>query len=615
MGETNNRRVGAQRLRNFLSVVAAGAVVAGCVPEAAAPPIPPAASECGAASFSCNLPYPSDTWLVADPSTRTGVRLDVPEGAVGAEVLAMFGDRDQIADAEVGADGFSSVTPVALQLPDALAPDAIPADGGDVVQAWDITSGERIRIHAEVSQHLNDERGVRNIVVAYPATRFEPGHRVFVAVLPGVVAFGGNAAAPSGSKAWASAQTRDAAARFVPQVAWQDVLAATSFTVRSDESFSADVDRMVAEVHAADLGFRNITIAPSPLGGAVMVSGEVQSLDYRQSDGTIARDGSARAAKQWLSFVMVLPERPASPKGAPVMVYGHGIIAMKESMLVVSRDAAAKGYAVIAIDKPNHGTRVGPDGGHIAELNWPSNLSRLQSLMLQAILDDISLITAVTKNGGVFDVSPNTWFGPSGDGVADLDLDSIYYSGTSLGGVLGSAVVALEPAIDAAYLQVPGTGIIDVLFHSMAWGLFQSVVPGNAPYGDNHALTFFAQNLLDRADATNYLHRIRERGTPVFVSYGLDDGLVRNETTERMAEILELPFVGRQYDPLPAALLDGAVDEMPADGNGFHQVPTDQMPDWFLRPLQTHIAFLEPASHATLDRWLDDRIVEIRARG
>lgn len=615
MGESYNRRVRAQRLRNLVAVIAVGTAVSACVPESAAPPIPPAATECGPASFSCNLPYPSDGWLVEDASTATGVRLDVPDDAVAPEVLAMFGQRDQVADAEVGGDGFSAVTPVALQLPDALAPDAIPADGGEVVVAWDITTGERIRIHAEVSQHLNDERGVRNIIVAYPATRFAPGHRIAVAVLPGVVAQSGGVASPSPSKAWASAQTRDAVARFAPKVPWQDVLAATSFTVRSDESFSEDVDRMVAEIHAADLGFRNISIAPSLLGGSVMVSGEVQALDFREADGAIARDGSATAAEQWLSFVMVLPERPASPKGAPVLVYGHGLIAMKESMLVVSNDAAAKGYAVIAIDKPNHGTRVATDGAHIAELNWPANLSRLQSLMLQAVLDDISLITALTKNGGVFDVSPTTWFGPSGDGIADLDLDSIYYSGTSLGGVLGSAVVALEPAVDAAYFQVPGTGIIDVLFHSMAWGLFQTVVPGNATYGDSHALTFFAQNLLDRADATNYLHRIRERGTPVFISYGLDDGLVRNAATERMAEILGLPFVGRQYAPLPKSLLAGAVDEMPADGNGFHQVPTDHMPEWFLRPLQTHIAFLEPVSHATLDRWLDDRLGEIRARG
>lgn len=567
----------------------------------------PPAVECGAPSFSCNLPFPSDSWLIPDPSTPTGVRLEVPTGAVSAEIIAKFGARDQLAEATVNADGFSPVIPVAFQLPEGLKKDAVPADGGELVQVWDLTTGERVRIHAEVSQHLHDERGVSNIIVAYPATRFEPGHRIFAGVTTGVPAGKGGLATASPSKVLASPATKTAAATVTPGISWDDYLSATSFTVRSEGSIVDDVDRMASIIREADHPFRNVSVVPPVFGGGLMVTGEVRSLDFRERDGFIARDGSATPKERWLEFVMVLPERPATPAGAPVVVYGHGIVAFKETMLVVAAQNANKGFATIAIDKPNHGTRSGSDGGHITELIWPSNLNRVQSLLLQASLDDLSLIAAITQHGAEFDLWPNQVFGASGDGQPDLDTESLHYLGTSLGGVLGATVIGLAPEIDAAYLQVPGAGIIDTLFHSLVWGIFQSIVPSNATYGDNHVLTFFAQNLLDRADSANYLTRIRDRGTPVFISYGLDDGLVRNQATERMIGLLDLPLVGRQWGPLPAPLLSGAKSAMPTDGRGFSQVPTDQIPESFAKPLLTHLSFTDPLSSATLDAWLDAR--------
>lgn len=566
----------------------------------------PAAATCGAASNSCVLPYPSDAWLVPDAGTATGQRLQVPPGSVDPSVLAQLGPRDEAAEAIVGADGFSPLTPVVLQLPPALGDRSVPADGGDVAAMWDLTTGQRIPVRAEVSERLADERGARNIVLIWPRTHLPYGHRIF-AGLRGVIAADGAPATPAPSMATATDAVRRAAAQVAPNVPWESWLSATTFTVRSQASITADVDRMAGIVRADDHPVRNIEVRPSFIGGAAVVSGQVRTTDFRESDGVIPRGGTAVGRQQWIDFMAVLPDRPATPAGAPVVMYGHGITVMKETMLVVAAQNAAHGFATIGIDDPNHGSRIG-EGGHIVDLAFPALLGRVESLLLQAELDHLSLLRAIQTQLGALDVLPRNWAaGTGGDGVPDLDTTHVLYEGTSLGGVLGATFLGLAPEVEGAFLQVPGGGIIDILWHSVIWEMFKGIVPVGAPYGESHVLTFFAQHLLDRADNTFYLDRIRERGTPIFLSYAIDDGIVPNVTTERMLNLLGLPRVGPQAGPVWAPLSPPAAASMPADGRGYGQVPTGQLYGNLLKPLLSHVEFLNPISVDSLDRWLVDR--------
>jgi len=209
---------------------------------------------------------------------------------------------------------------------------------------------------------------------------------------------------------------------------------------------------------------------------------------------------------------------------------------------------------------------------------------------------------------GSLDVLPRNWLaGTGGDGVADLDVGHVLYEGTSLGGVLGATFLALAPEVEGAFLQVPGSGIIDTLFHSLVWEMFRGIVPTGAPYGETHVLTFFAQNLLDRADNTYYLDRIRQRGTPIFLSYAVDDGIVPNTSTERMISLLDLPLVGRQAGPIPSWLASSRSSTMPTDGRGYGQVPTGELYGNILKPFLTHLEFMNPISVSALDAWLDGR--------
>lgn len=566
------------------------------------------AERCGAPSHSCNLPFPSDSWLVPDATTATGVRVSIPRDAVPRSLTDQLGPRDQIVEAETGADGFSPLTPIAFQLPDALEARHVPDDGGELVVVWDADTGQRVPIRVELSDLGVDERGARNVIVAWPRTRYDYGHRIVGVVRRGLLNASGQPAAVAPSLERASAATREAVARLDPAVAWSDHLSATSFVTRSEASIVGDVDRMAAWVRADDHPVRNLEVRPSLIGGSVAVSGQLRATDFRAPDGVITRDGSAMPNHRWIDFLLVLPGRPATAAGAPVAIYGHGITIFKESMAIVAAQNAAKGFATIGIDLPNHGSRSG-DGGHVLDLVHPWSLGRIESSLLQGELDQLSLLGAIQRHLGSLDVATAGGApGAGGDGVADLDTSNIVYQGTSLGGLLGAEFVALAPEIDAAYLQVPGSGIVDILTHSLIWQIFKPIVPWGAAVGELHVLTYFCQTLLDRADNTYYLDRIRERGTPVFVTYAIDDGVVGNRSTERMVSLLGLPMVGEQYGPMPGVAGARPGGAMGADGRGFRQVPTDGLYGNFAKPLLTHVEFMHPISTRTLDEWLDTRL-------
>lgn len=538
-----------------------------------------------------------------DRSTPTGVHLAIPPKLIPDAVIAKLGPRNESAEALIGADGFSPLSPIVFQLPDPIDAARLPADGGNVVVVRNLSTGAKVPIHVEVSAFKTDERGARNIVLVWPRTKLDYATRYFAGIMRGVRAPSGALVRPSGSLTKVSAATRSAAASNAP-VAWSAYLAATSFVTRSKASIVGDVDRMASIVRKTDHPVRGLRIGPAIVGGAALVTGQVSVSDFRSPDKVISRDGSARPTPRWIDFMMTMPARPAGPRGAPVVVYGHGLSTTKETMLIVAGQNAAKGYATIAIDMPNHGTRT-LDGGYLFDITNASTLGRLESMPLQGELDQISLLSAIQRHLKSMDLMPLG--SAQGDGVPDLDTSHLLYMGTSLGGFLGASVAALAPEIDGVFLQVAGSGIMQTLFGSILWEALKSVVPANAAYGEAHLLMSMAQGLLDRSDNSFYLDRIAQRRTPFFLVYAIDDGVVQNENSERLIALMGLRMTGRQYGPIWPALTTSKVAVMPATGSGFAQVPTAELNGSIAKPLLTHVEFVDPVSVATLDRWLDQR--------
>jgi hypothetical protein len=562
-----------------------------------------------AAVRSCALPYPSDEFTVEDPSTGTGRRVELPSELVGAHLLRQLGPGARPEDAFGGADGYASLTPVMFEVDRPVDPVTLPADGGDALAVFDLTTGRRVPLRAEVPAEAARHGAPDTIVVAWPRERFEPGHtylaRLTTAVRPRA---GGTLEKPAGLREASPEVTelRDALEALEGD-RWDEVVSVTRFTVRSAANATAQLDEMVRIARSQDHPFRNVTTQLPLLfeHTSTVVTGEVRISDFRDADGVARAEHGP--TPRWVPFLMTVPERPAGVEGAPVAIYGHGLTVAKETMFAVASANAELGVATIGIDVPNHGQRqAGFDGGYLLELTNPQKLGRLVSMPLQGVVDHVSLLSAVEEHLGQLELRLPDLPGRVGQPAPRLDTTRVLYQGTSMGGVLGATFASVAPELDGAFLQVAGTGISDVIYHSLLWPLFMGVLPVDASTGDAYALMGAATMLLDGADNVNVLPRARDAGTAVFLAYGVGDGVVPNWASDRMIGLLDLPLVGPRIAHLESEPPLTGSDAPPADGRGVAQIWSSAPDD--LRSFGAHIAFAEARSALLMQQWVQGRL-------
>lgn len=571
------------------------------VPEQPGVPAEPVVPECTALAVrSCGLPYPSDEFVVADPHTATGRRIQIPDsGLVAASALSQLGPGAGIHDAFDGRDGYSALSPVVFEVDQSIDPGFVPPDGGDVVKVIDTSTGEAVPIRVELPLDAAFRGAPSTIVMVWPRLQWEYGHTYVarLARVPGLVV------EPSAAQgmAWDTPWVKDLRATLgrLDDLAWSDLLTATRFTVGSREDAIGDLAAMARIAAKEDHPIRNVeTVAPVFFDGAsAVVSGEVAITDFRDEDGIVSIDRAPE--RRWVPFLLVVPERAASVEGAPVAIYGHGLVINKESMVVVASANAHHGVATLGIDVPNHGWRSN-EGGFLLDLANPQRLGRLVNMPLQGIVDHVSLVSALTEHMADLDAAPWRFGTTQGDGRPDLDTSHVLYEGTSMGAVLGAGEVALIPEIDAAFLQVPGAGISDIIMHSILWIVFQGVVPQGAGAGDAAALMGAATMLLDRTDTTHLLPGLRDSQRPVFVQLGVGDAIVPTNTSDRFVALLGLPRIGKALSYIQAP---HAGERIPTDGRGFEEVWSVASSDEN-RGFMAHVSFVEPEAQRLLDEWL-----------
>ena len=333
---------------------------------------------------------------------------------------------------------------------------------------------------------------------------------------------------------------------------------------------------------------------------SAVVHGEVRLTDFRDADGVAAPENGP--AENWERFLMVLPKHPAGPAGAPVVVYGHGLMVSKETMVAVASDNARRGVATVGIDIPNHGERQ-DEGGFLLDIAQPETFGRLTSMTLQGEIDNLSMMRSVEQHFG--DLRFETPL--LGSAPPRLDPSRLLYEGTSMGGVLGAAEVPLASELDGAFLQVPGVGIVDIIVHSALWPLFMKIVPDGIPAGDAAALIGAASMLIDRSDAVNVLDADHTGDAPIFAQYGVGDGIVPGFATARLLTLLDLPLIGPELTPVPTPVRRLSTDEVPADGWGAQQVWNTQS-SVELMALGGHLSFMDPVAQKLFDDWLVSRL-------
>ncbi len=269
-----------------------------------------------------------------------------------------------------------------------------------------------------------------------------------------------------------------------------------------------------------------------------------------------------------IPVLAVLPATPAPEGGYPVVVFAHGITRSKGDALAIAPQLAKLGIATVAIDWPNHGARAvqtsveeprgcggTPDPTMAVQCFAPfvsANLVVTRDNFRQAILDATALIKALK--------------GCTGDACGGLDINPqrIGYLGQSLGAILGTSVVAMNPDVRAAVLNAGGGGLVDLVENTDSTAIrcslvdaliVQGIVEGevsNPQTGTGTCLgaawkqqpkyqsfAAIARWILDPGDAINYTARLQ--GRSVLIQKIARDEVVPNLVTEQQARVLRLP--------------------------------------------------------------------------
>lgn len=274
--------------------------------------------------------------------------------------------------------------------------------------------------------------------------------------------------------------------------------------------------------------------------GAYVAPFDALGLDPTSTHITVANPFPVLTSMQTIPLLMAVPNaasghtRPTA--GWPVLIYGHGLGGNRTHLLTVADAAASVGYAVIAIDAPLHG--ISPDDEALAPLyieNTPfADIANERTFDVDyfnnatgapgpdGIVDrsgthmiNLSSILTSRDNArqGNADLSILAVTIPSisydGDALPDLDGSTILYTSISMGSILGTPFVAVEPTVNNAFLSVPMGGIARGLEASQTFGpairagleAAAGLVPGTPEY----ELFFIVfQTVFDPADPINW---------------------------------------------------------------------------------------------------------------
>jgi hypothetical protein len=314
-----------------------------------------------------------------------------------------------------------------------------------------------------------------------------------------------------------------------------------------------------------------------------------------------------------IPVTLVIPKRAAPAAGYPVVIHGHGLSNHRGSMLGVANELARAGFAMIGIDDVLHGTRLGstrdqvnnfpgsyagPDGipdttpFPVAFFGGFNNFVSMTDNFRQSVLDQTSLVRLIQSSQ--LDLSP---LAPAAGGPTPLlDPTRIYWSGGSLGGIMGAMTVAVEPEIDAAALQVPGAGFLQLIttgsaeLSSLVSGLAETTlgVQGDEVLDEFHPVGLLLAAVTEAGDPISYApHVLQDPLTPerlppdILVTYAPYDEVLPNVATIALIRALgielatpnlfDLPGIGNAGAPVIGNHASGrtaaAVQYLPANHN------------------------------------------------
>jgi hypothetical protein len=558
---------------------------------------------------ACLLPFPNDAFTVADPSTKTGRRVDLNLLAMPRNVANKPIDPTEFNRN----DGWSPGSPVLTSVPglslgksgiaDVTDPGASLAADAPIV-LLDAKTGQRHPYWAELDG--NDTAGEQPLLIVRPAVNFTDGHR-YVVGLRDLKDGAGKDIAPNATfvqrRTAAQSELESRAAkdnhgqRVKAAKDWSDpvfaplarqgiepksLYLAWTFTIASTENITG---RMIS--------MRDQAFAPLGADGApaFTVDGTVQGADGSGLDGNTFRRVTGTFTVPNFLTTPVNAKEPALdsdpglpgtrlldvdqdgkpeqngtftatytcniPRSASVdapsrgSIYGHGLLGGQGEVNGSSAMPFGNAHNITMCATDWYGMATGDVPNVALMLQDMSNFPTLPDRVQQGMLAQLYLARLLKSSKG-FAADPAFQLG----GKPLVRSGEVYYDGNSQGGIIGGALMAVAQDITRGALGVPGMNYSTLLDRSVDFSQYESVFNAAYPSETERELVFgLIQMLWDRGEADGYAAHITNNplpGTPshqVLMHAAFGDHQVANVAAEVMARTIGAQTNAAFLDP------------------------------------------------------------------
>ena len=276
----------------------------------------------------------------------------------------------------------------------------------------------------------------------------------------------------------------------------------------------------------------------------------LRTRDFREEAGE--NDTWELPVSMWFPDSVTGPDSSAYP----TLIVGHGMNGNRTLGATVAAMVADLGIAVLASDAMAHGQHPSAEGleGLFVALTFLGVVideTRVDGRVMrdnfqQSNWDRLQLIKALRQSADLDD-----------DGVLDIDVDRLGYLGVSLGGIMGSELLAVSDALSVGVLLVPGARVTSMFSHAPPLAVMMNIVSQiTGSEAGAWRLLAVLQAAVDGGDPASYAghvltRRFDDKAPPdLLVAMALDDDTVPNVTTAHLARALGLPLMAPVTVPI-----------------------------------------------------------------
>ncbi|MFK8001937.1 MAG: hypothetical protein AB8H86_20240 [Polyangiales bacterium] len=447
----------------------------------------------------CLMPFPSGYYELADDERETGRRV-----VFGPRSLPRTLPGGQIQPDLFDADGWSTNATLIAYLPGATVtglanPEDIAGSLEDdsLTVLLDVTSGQRVPHFAELDESVDDPATVKSFLIQ-PVVPLTHDHD-YVVGIRGVVDSAGDVIAPSSS----FAAFRDGESHGHPRHAERRAEFEDIFRALDAEGFPrADLQlawsfhtRSVSDVTGAMLHMRDAAFEAvgdeGPAYRIVSVEEDVNENILRHIEGEIevplflddpgpggqlvlGSDGlPAIQGTAWYPFLIRIPRRATEGTPLPITQFGHGLLgsAGQVSGGPIGEFANLEGHVMVAMDWIGMSS---DDVGEVLASVSSTDIGRFATVADRLRQGFVNMMLMTRLQRGALASDPALMW----EGASVVDPEQTYYYGLSQGGIFGGSLVALSPDIERGILGVPGQPYALLLFRSVDFDAYFSLLRG-----------------------------------------------------------------------------------------------------------------------------------------